>query len=143
MSDVVRLEIPEPITHKNRQVFLSGWSTSGIGNWLISKKLGERHTTLSEVAITAYLRDNEGNRQKVRNNIATLRRWLSDREEFLLVAYGYARKVTALKVCNPANESDRQMAAEQLIRLEARCEITEAERQRWESMLYLPQTSAR
>lgn len=138
MSEVVRLEIPEPIAHKKRQVFLNGWSTAGIGNWLIAKKLGERHTPLSEIATTAYLRDTVSNRQKVRNNVSALRRWLSDRDEFLLVTYGCSHKISKLKVCDPSNEADRQMATEQLSRLEARCEITQAERQKWEAMLYLP-----
>lgn len=139
MSEVVRLEIPEPITHKKRVVFLGGWTTAGIGTWLIEKKLGDRHTPLSQIATTAYHRDNDGNQQKVRSNVSALRRWLSDRDEFLLVTYTY-RKITALKVCDPSNESDRQMAVEQLSRLEARCEITETERQRWEAMLYLPKS---
>lgn len=137
MNKVVKLEISEPIAHKNRVVFLGGWSTASIGTWLITKKLADRYTSMAEVAATAYHRDNQGNQQKARNNVSALRRWLSDRGEFLLVKYGYMRKVTELKVCDPSNENDRQVASEQLARLEAICEITEAERRKWESMLYL------
>ncbi len=138
MNKVVKLVIPEPISHNGRERFVSGWTTAGVGHWLCNKNGVKDLISLSDVASTAYGRDSSANRELVRNNLSALRRWLAERGEFLLVSYGHLRRITAIKVCNAADENDRQMAAEQLIRLEARCEITEAERIRWEEMLSLP-----
>jgi hypothetical protein len=138
MGKIVRLVIPEPIKHNGRERFVNGWSTAGVGQWLLNKKLGEHFTSLSEVASTVYGRDCEGNRQLVKNNLAALRRWLADHNEFLLVQYGHMRRVTAVKVCNPAEEGDRFLAMGHLHLLEARGEITEAERDRWAAMLFVP-----
>jgi hypothetical protein len=141
MTEVIKLTIPEPISHDGKERFLSGWSTAGVGQWLINRKLG-RAEEISTVAVLAYGRDSQAHRESVRRNVSSLRRWLATRNEFLLAVRGHAGRTVALKVCDPSNIDDRQMAQEQLIRLEARSEITETERQRWEQMLSLPGTSS-
>lgn len=128
---------PEPIEYNGRERYL-GWNTAAVGNWLIKKKLGPHFASTSEIAGTFYPRDGEGSRAKVRRNTSPLRRWLADRNEFLLVRYTKTGMISELKVCNPADEYDRRMAMEQLLKLVDKEEITHSERTRWEQLLFLP-----
>jgi hypothetical protein len=136
--------IPEPIEYRGKERLPAGWSTAAVGQWLIrklgkSETLGDRYTSLSEIATFAYQRDNESNRDTVRRRSTILRKWLAARDHFLLIEYGGTpRRIMGMKICNPSSESDRQAAARKLFDLEAREEITHAERVRWEQLLYLP-----
>jgi len=141
MNKVVKLRpAPEPVEYKGRKRYI-GWSTAAVGESLIKKKLGPHYTSTGEIARDFYCRDADGLRAKVRRNVSTLRRWLADRNEFLLVQFTSARMIAALKVCNPADENDRLAAVQRLLNLEAREEITHAERVRWEDLLFLPKDS--
>jgi hypothetical protein len=138
MSEVIKLKkVPEPVMHNGRAKLAGGWSTAGVGAWLISKQIDDM-IALGEVAVFGYGRDSASNRQGVKSNIAALRRWLADRGEFLILQQGYRQRVEGLKVCNFADENDRHAAESQLRRLVERGEVTMAEAARWEKQLYLP-----
>jgi hypothetical protein len=140
MNDIVKLKVvpaPVPINGR-RERFVSGWSTAGVANWLVSRKVKHGFIGLSEVASVAYGRDSAANRQSVKRNIGSLRRYMATHDEFLLVRYGDRHRVEALKVCNFADLMDRQIAEEQLISLEAKGEVTLTEAERWRTMLFLP-----
>jgi lysozyme family protein len=139
MNDVVKLkEIPIPIPYKGRERFISGWNTAAVAKWLVSKKTRDGFIGLSAVATTAYGRDSASNRQAVKRNINSLRRHMANTSEFLLVKYGYHRRIEAIKACNFADDTDRQIAEEQLASLVARGEVTLTEAERWRKMLFLP-----
>jgi hypothetical protein len=139
MSDIVKLkEIPEPVTVRGRERLVSGWNTAAVVRWLINKKSSTGFIGLSAVAICGYARDSASNRQSVKRNIASLRRYMANTSEFLLVKYGDHRRVEAIKACDFANDTDRQIATEQLVLLEARGEVTRTEAERWRKMLFLP-----
>jgi hypothetical protein len=137
MSDIVSLKIPEPTKRNGRDYFLGGWSTGGIFNWLLAKKLGEP-TDIGEMAVAGYSRNNPGNRSKACDRIPALRRYAADRDEFLLTFKDSMRRIAAVKIANPTDERDCQMAREQILRLAATGEIAEAERLRWEQRFLLP-----
>ena len=139
MNDIVKLKaVPEPIPYKSRERFICGWNTAAVAKWLINKKVENQFTGLSEVASSAYGRDSAANRQSVKRNISSLRRYMATTNEFLLVRYGFQRRVEAIKACDFADVNDRQIAEEQLATLEARGEVTLFEADRWRRMLYLP-----
>jgi hypothetical protein len=131
-----RKSVPEPVRHNGRERFVGGWSTAGCAKWLTAKKLGEP-VGLGEIASTFYGRDSSTYRQLVKNNTSPLRRTLHDMDEFLLVFYGYRGRLESMKVCNFADENDRNAAAAQLTKLETTGEVTMAEAERWRNMLYL------
>ena len=140
---VVRTIVPEPIKYKGRER-LVGWNTAAVGHWLIarlgkSQSLGDRYTTVSEVAGFGYPRDSESNRDKVRRNTSTLRKWLGERGYFLLIQFGgVPRKIMGMKIYNPNNQEDHAVGEGQLRILEDREEITHEEAERWRRMLHLP-----
>ena len=138
MNKVARLrKIPEPVLHNGRQRLVGGWNTAAVCELLIEKKLSDAWLSISDIARFAYGHDTQKNRATARNNVRIIRRYLADHREFLIVRFGYRNKIESLKVCNPSEPTDREVAADQLERLVERCEIDEAERDRWAQMLYL------
>ena len=139
MNDVIKLKkVPEPIPYRSGERFIGGWNTAAVAKWLINKKFEKQFTGLSAVASSAYGRDSAANRQSVKRNIGSLRRYMATHDEFLIVRYGHRHRVEAIKVCDSSEVEDRQVAEEQLITLEAKGEVTFAEAKRWRKMLYLP-----
>ncbi len=137
MSEIVSLKIPIPVVHNGRARFIEGWTTSGIFHELLTKKLGENFTSISELATMGYLRDSPGNREKAKNNIPVLRRYAADRDELLLTSKDTLRRISGIKIANFADERDRQMATELLLKLEATGEFTGAECARLRNKLLL------
>lgn len=141
MSIVKLKKVQEPIMHNGKERLAGGWSTAAVGAWLISKKPKAAFVGLGEIAAFAYGRESPANRQSVKNNIASLRRWLADKDEFLLPERGYRRRTQGLKVCNFANDEDRALAQEALAVLVERGEVSFAEATRWQKHLGYSATS--
>lgn len=137
MADIVKIkEVPEPIFHHGKPRFI-GWSTPGVAQQLIAKKLGEKSETVEELAAMGCGRNSPANCRKAKGNIPALRTYLREHGEFLLTYHGHGNRLLSVKVCNFTDHNDLLVAQQILTRLIARGEITGAEADRWQEKLHL------